>query len=76
MTHFPTVRPASTRAADPAERTTSRVRDDAGMTTAEYAVGTVGACGFAGLLYQLLTSDFGRQLLQHLFDKVLTLLPF
>lgn len=53
-----------------------RVRDDAGMNTAEYAVGTVGACGFAGLLYQLLTSDFGRQLLQGLFDKVLTLLPF
>ena len=52
------------------------VRDEAGMNTAEYAVGTVGACGFAGLLYQLLTSDFGRQLLQTLFDKVLTLLPF
>lgn len=49
---------------------------DDGMNTAEYAVGTVGACGFAGLLYQLLTSDFGRQLLQTLFDKVLTLLPF
>jgi hypothetical protein len=52
------------------------VRDEAGMNTAEYAVGTVGACGFAGLLYQLLTSDFGRELLQGLFDKVLTLLPF
>jgi hypothetical protein len=69
MTDRSTVPPAPTP-------TTSRVRDDAGMTTAEYAVGTVGACGFAGLLYQLLTSDFGRQLLQHLFDKVLTLLPF
>ncbi len=51
-------------------------RDEAGMSTAEYAVGTVGACGFAGLLYQLLTSDFGRNLLQGLFDKVLGLLPF
>lgn len=46
------------------------------MSTAEYAVGTVGACGFAGLLYQLLTSAFGQQLLQGLFDKVLDLLPF
>jgi len=33
------------------------VRSDDGMTTAEYAVGTVAACGFGGLLLQLLTSD-------------------
>jgi len=46
------------------------------MNTAEYAVGTVGACGFAGLLYQLLTSDFGRNLLESLFSKVTDLLPF
>ena len=46
------------------------------MTTAEYAVGPVGACGFAGLLYQLLTSDFGRSLLEGLLDKVVDLLPF
>lgn len=32
-------------------------RDDRGMTTAEYAVGTVAACGFAGVLLKLLTSD-------------------
>jgi hypothetical protein len=31
-------------------------RDD-GMTTAEYAVGTVAACGFGGVLLELLTSD-------------------
>lgn len=29
---------------------------DAGMTTAEYAVGTVAASGFAGILYKVLTS--------------------
>lgn len=29
---------------------------DAGMTTAEYAVGTVAACGFGGVLFKLLTS--------------------
>lgn len=28
-----------------------------GMTTAEYAVGTVAACGFAGVLYKLVESD-------------------
>jgi len=26
------------------------------MTTAEYAVGTVAACGFGGVLYKVITS--------------------
>ena len=30
--------------------------DEAGMTTAEYAVGTVAACGFGGILYKVITS--------------------
>jgi hypothetical protein len=30
---------------------------EAGMTTAEYAVGTVAACGFGGVLYKVLTSS-------------------
>lgn len=29
---------------------------DEGMTTAEYAVGTVAACGFSGVLYKVITS--------------------
>jgi hypothetical protein len=40
-------------------RLAARVHDEdpeAGMTTAEYAVGTVAACGFSGLLFKLLTS--------------------
>ena len=32
-------------------------RDDDGMSTAEYAVGTVAACGFAGLLLELLAAS-------------------
>ncbi|MBA2773278.1 MAG: DUF4244 domain-containing protein [Nocardioidaceae bacterium] len=52
------------------------VRTEDGMNTAEYAVGTVGACGFAGILYKLLTSDFGQNVLESVFDKVITLLPF
>lgn len=32
-------------------------RTEDGMTTAEYAVGTVAACGFAGVLIKLLTSE-------------------
>jgi len=40
-----------------------RARSEAGMTTAEYAVGTVAACGFGGLLIKLLSSDTVMQLL-------------
>lgn len=29
---------------------------EAGMTTAEYAVGTVAACGFGGVLWKVVTS--------------------
>lgn len=54
----------------------SGMHGESGMSTAEYAVGTVGACGFGGLLYQILTSDFGQNLLEGLFDKVSGLLPF
>ena len=46
------------------------------MNTAEYAVGTGAACGFGGLLYTVLTSDFGRNLIEGIFDKVTGLLPF
>lgn len=34
-----------------------RVGGDDGMTTAEYAVGTVAACAFAAVLYQVVTGD-------------------
>lgn len=34
-----------------------RPRGDAGMTTAEYAVGTVAACAFAAILYQVVTGQ-------------------
>jgi hypothetical protein len=31
-------------------------RGDAGMSTAEYAIGTVAACAFAAVLYKVVTS--------------------
>ncbi len=40
---------------------------DAGMTTAEYAVGTVAACAFAAVLYQVVT---GASVLAGLTDLV------
>lgn len=47
---------------------------EAGITTAEYAVGTAAGAGFAGLLYKMLTGGFGNRLLTTLFDHVLALL--
>jgi hypothetical protein len=47
--------------------------DDAGMTTAEYAVGTVAACGFGGVLYKVLTSDAVIKLLTDILRRALTL---
>ena len=32
-----------------------RLADETGMSTAEYAVGTVAACAFAAVLYQVVT---------------------
>ncbi|MFZ5850877.1 MAG: DUF4244 domain-containing protein [Actinomycetota bacterium] len=46
-----------------------------GMATAEYAVGTVAACGFAGILYKVLTSSDVLRLLTRLLARALSL-PF
>jgi Protein of unknown function (DUF4244) len=46
-----------------------RTRSDAGMNTAEYAIGTVAACGFACLLLQVLTN--WRLVLVQIFLKAL-----
>jgi hypothetical protein len=51
--------------------TRARVGDEAGMTTAEYAVGTVAACGLGGLLVKLLTSDTFAMLLDRIFSNAL-----
>jgi hypothetical protein len=54
-------------------RTTLR-REQRGITTAEYAVGTAAGAGLAGLLYKLLTGGFGDRMLKTLYDHVLGLL--
>ncbi|MQA06151.1 MAG: DUF4244 domain-containing protein [Streptosporangiales bacterium] len=48
------------------------VRDETGMSTAEYAVGTVAAVGLAGILYKLLTSPEMRELLWMIIEKAIT----
>ncbi|MHA6762162.1 DUF4244 domain-containing protein [Streptacidiphilus sp. PAMC 29251] len=52
-------------------RRLARLRPDAGMTTAEYAVGTVAACGFAALLYKVVTSGAVSSALNALVTKAL-----
>jgi hypothetical protein len=46
-----------------------------GMTTAEYACGTVAACGFAGVLYKILTSGSVISLVTDVISKAFHL-PF
>ncbi|MBB5137642.1 hypothetical protein HNP84_007394 [Thermocatellispora tengchongensis] len=47
------------------------VRGDRGMSTAEYAVGTIAACAFAGLLFKVVTSGEVQELLVGLIDRAL-----
>jgi Protein of unknown function (DUF4244) len=54
-----------------ARLTGRRPMRDSGMTTAEYAVGTVAACGFAGILYKVVTSPEVTQLLHDLVERAL-----
>ncbi|WP_308169548.1 DUF4244 domain-containing protein [Acrocarpospora catenulata] len=51
----------------------ARTRSDAGMSTAEYAVGTIAACGFAALLFKVVTSGEVQQMLSALVQKALNL---
>ena len=51
-----------------------RVRAEAGMSTAEYAVGTVAACAFAAVLYQVVTGGSVVAALGDLVQSALTTL--
>ncbi|MGW4030967.1 DUF4244 domain-containing protein [Streptomyces sp. NPDC004838] len=44
---------------------------DAGMTTSEYAMGTIAACAFAAVLYKVVTSGAVSDALQSLIGKAL-----
>lgn len=45
---------------------------EAGMATAEYAIATLAAAGFAGLLYVILKSDQVRGFLVNIINQALT----
>lgn len=46
-------------------------RSDAGMTTSEYAVGTIAAAGFAAVLYKIVTSGAVSGALESVIGKAL-----
>ena len=48
-----------------------RLRGDRGMNTAEYAVGTLAAVAFAGLLLKVVTSDTVRAALAAIIQRAL-----
>ena len=48
------------------------LRDDAGMSTVEYAIGLVAAAGFAALLYSVVTGDSVTAALTQLVQRALS----
>lgn len=54
----------------------NRTRDEAGATTAEYAVVTGCGVTFGTGLYKFLTSEWGQTFLNGVFSKILGMLPF
>lgn len=50
------------------------IKDERGITTAEYAVGTAAGAGLAMLLFKLLTGSMGEELLRSLFGHVMQML--
>ncbi|GLY81021.1 DUF4244 domain-containing protein [Actinoallomurus iriomotensis] len=46
---------------------------DRGMSTAEYAVGTVAAAAFAGVLFKIVTSSEVRKMLLVIIHRALNL---
>ena len=50
----------------------NRLLDESGAATAEYAIATMAAVGFAGLLVIIMRSDEVRQILLDLVKSALT----
>ncbi|MFG3338491.1 DUF4244 domain-containing protein [Glycomyces sp. NPDC048151] len=54
------------------ERFAPKLRGDSGMSTAEYAVGTLAAVAFAGVLLKVLTSGPVQTALSDLIERALS----
>jgi Protein of unknown function (DUF4244) len=51
-------------------------RAELGMTTAEYTVGTLGACTIGGVLVKIGQSQWFGDLIEGLLNKIPSILPF
>lgn len=51
-------------------------RDETGMSTSEYAVGTIGACTIGGVLVKIGQSEWFGDLVKGVLDKIPSILPF
>ncbi len=51
-------------------------RAERGMTTAEYTVGTLGACTIGGVLVKIGQSEWFGDLVKDLINKIPDILPF
>lgn len=72
----PDGRPADDRAVDdpgPADPVREAPDPEAGLATAEYAIATIAAVGFAGLLVAVLKSDTVRGLLENIVSTALSI---
>ncbi|UFU07137.1 DUF4244 domain-containing protein [Ruania halotolerans] len=63
----------SVRAALAARWSAVRARGDAGMATAEYAIATLAAVAFAGLLLAIMRSDEVRGMLLGIIQQALSI---
>ena len=57
-------------------RTNQGITNEEGMTTAEYAVGTVAAAGLGGLLLKMLTSPEVQDLIWKIVQQAFSFLFF
>lgn len=55
-----------------AARITLLVTDDSGMTTVEYAIGTVAAAAFGAILYTVVTGDSIVSALNRIIGRALS----
>lgn len=82
MKRSTTLPPATATAGTPSRRSAvlARARRRAGrredgMTTAEYAVGTLGACTVGGVLVKIGQSDWFGDLVKDVIDNIPNVLP-
>lgn len=60
----------------PEETVQGGSRSEAGMTTAEYTVGTLGACSVAAVLIQIARTDWFGELIKSLLSNIVGIAGF